>query len=271
MNPDQITFQAGDLPVAALAWGAPADRLALCLHGYPDTAWTWRHLGPRLAADGWRVVAPFMRGYAPTGVPADGDYSIAALGRDAVAIRDALGGGPESVLVGHDWGATATYAAAPTGAFARIVSMSVPPAPWLLAAARTPLGARQARHSWYMAYQQLPIEGTLDRLIPRLWSAWSPGYDGREDLERVFAALDTTERRRAALGYYRALRRARPGRMPVPRGPWLYLHGRQDGCMLADLVPDGESRAVVVDRAGHFLQLEQPEVVGELVAGFLSG
>src|ERR1700733_4610942 len=53
----------------------PADGpLALCLHGFPDTAHTWRHLVPRLADLGFRAVAPFMRGYAPTSVPADGAY-----------------------------------------------------------------------------------------------------------------------------------------------------------------------------------------------------
>ena len=46
--------------------------LALCLHGFPDSAWTWRHLLPALADAGYRAVAPFMRGYAPTSVPADG-------------------------------------------------------------------------------------------------------------------------------------------------------------------------------------------------------
>ncbi|MGW2200332.1 alpha/beta fold hydrolase, partial [Streptosporangium sp. NPDC001682] len=46
--------------------------LALCLHGFPDTAHTWRHLLPELAGRGYRAVAPFMRGYAPTSIPADG-------------------------------------------------------------------------------------------------------------------------------------------------------------------------------------------------------
>ena len=43
-----------------------------CLHGFPDSAWTWRHLLPELAAAGFRAVAPFLRGYTPTAVPADG-------------------------------------------------------------------------------------------------------------------------------------------------------------------------------------------------------
>ena len=65
--------------------------LALCLHGFPDHAWSFRHLLPDLAAAGFRAVAPFMRGYAPTTAPADGRYHTALLARDAVALIDALG------------------------------------------------------------------------------------------------------------------------------------------------------------------------------------
>ncbi len=61
-----------NIPFTALAWGPTDGPLALCLHGYPDTARTWRHLGPVLAERGWRVVAPYTRGYAPTGLAADG-------------------------------------------------------------------------------------------------------------------------------------------------------------------------------------------------------
>ena len=67
--------------------------LALCLHGFPDSAWTWRHLLPSLAAAGYRAVAPWLRGYAPTTVPTDGHYQAGMLGLDACALHQALGGG----------------------------------------------------------------------------------------------------------------------------------------------------------------------------------
>jgi len=75
-DPEVLTLDLPHLRVSALAWGPPDGRLALCLHGFPDTAWTWRHVGPILAAHGYRVVAPFSRGYAPTAIPDDGDYHI---------------------------------------------------------------------------------------------------------------------------------------------------------------------------------------------------
>ena len=63
---------ANDVEFAYLEAGSGP--LALCLHGFPDSAWTWRHLLPALADAGFRAVAPFLRGYAPTAVPADGRY-----------------------------------------------------------------------------------------------------------------------------------------------------------------------------------------------------
>ncbi len=109
------------LRLSALTWGPDDGPLALLLHGYPDTAWTWRHLGPELAADGYRVVAPFTRGYAPSDLAPDGRYGVGALVQDALAVHRLLGADDRAVIVGHDWGALTTYGAmhrAP-GAFRR--------------------------------------------------------------------------------------------------------------------------------------------------------
>lgn len=232
------------------------DPLVLCLHGYPDSAWTWRHVGPRLAERGYRVVAPFMRGYAPTDL-AEG-YSIRDLAADAVALRWALAGDDEPViLVGHDWGATAAYAV-PEGVFSRILTIAVPPPETLLRL--DPLtAARQLRRSWYIGFQQLPAvsERALDRLIPRLWRDWSPGHDATEDLEHFWEAVPTPAHRTAILSYYRALR------------PWqafrsvdtVYLHGTGDGCVL----PATAKGAHLIDGAGHFVQLERPDAVVDYV------
>ena len=103
----ELQVEAGGLSFGALAAGPESGPLALCLHGFPDTAHTYRHLLPELAAAGFRAVAPFSRGYAPTDVPADGRYQTGALARDANALHEALGGDERAVIVGHDWGAQA--------------------------------------------------------------------------------------------------------------------------------------------------------------------
>ncbi len=104
--------------------------LALCLHGFPDSAWTYRHLLPALADSGFRAVAPFLRGYAPSAVPADGRYQTGVLALDACGLHETLGGDAEAVIVGHDWGAMATYIAAnhEPDRWRRVVTMAVPPA-----------------------------------------------------------------------------------------------------------------------------------------------
>ena len=103
--------------------------LALCLHGFPDSAHTWRYLLPELAQLGFRAVAPFMRGYAPTGLAPNGAYQFGALVADVIALHDALGGDERAVLIGNDWGAEAAYGAASLAPerWRLLVTIAVPP------------------------------------------------------------------------------------------------------------------------------------------------
>src|SRR5688572_12007972 len=101
---DEIRYiDANGLKFAYLEQGAGP--LVLMLHGCPETARSWDHLRPRLAAKGYRAVSPFMRGYHPTGIP-ERDTDQETLARDAIALIEALGA-PEAVVIGHDWGALA--------------------------------------------------------------------------------------------------------------------------------------------------------------------
>jgi pimeloyl-ACP methyl ester carboxylesterase len=270
-----------------LTWGPGDGPLLLALHGFPDTAHTFRLLGPLLAEQGWRVVAPFLRGYGPSGVPSDGDYTVGALMADAVALHAALGGDARAVLVGHDWGAiTATgLGADPTSPFARVVALAVPPLPTLSPGRglwRPWLGGvvRQPRHSWYILANQVPglSERVFARLASRLWHDWSPGYDARSDLAHLLESVPDVERARAVVSYYRAAARPRGLRhlrQGPPLVPTLYLHGAQDGCLdprffdLAAARLHGDSAAALVAEAGHFLQVEQPQVVAAHLRDFL--
>ena len=282
--------------VKAMTWGSPDAPIALCLHGFPDTAYGWRKIAPRLVESGWRVVAPFMRGYAPSSIPADGSYHIGAVMDDALRVRTAAGGTERDVVIGHDWGALAAtgLAAMPDSPFAKAVIMSVPPP-----AAFSPIGRivdrgrlvrtlpRQVLRSWYIMYFQLPWfpERSASWIVPRLWRRWSPGYRAEQDLRHVDAAIGTPQSWRAALGTYRAtVRNTRPPARyaelnrrwtEAPILPSLYLHGRDDGCMTpafthwAEKVLPAGSEAAIVEHAGHFLQLEQPDKVADLVLAFI--
>lgn len=294
-DPQTVVFDLPRLQMSALQWGPSDGRLALCVHGFPDSAHSWRHVGPMLAARNFRVVAPFTRGYAPTGPASDGDYHAGALMDDLISLHQHLDGGNDAVLIGHDWGAwTANALAAfPGSPFSVYVSMALPPIGAIDVSGygfkrQLRMSVRQLRMSWYVLFFQLPYipERAVHRVVPRLWKDWSPaGADVRADVARTLEALPDTAHRRAAVGYYRSMfrfTRATPPyvglhrfRWKLPRKPMLILHGQQDGAMQAgyldrviDALPPG-SRVKAIADAGHFLQVDQPEAVVAAILEYL--
>jgi pimeloyl-ACP methyl ester carboxylesterase len=289
-----LTFHylaAGDGPLASgdrrpLASGdrrplASGDRrpLALLLHGFPDSAHTWRHLLPVLADAGFRAVAPWTRGYAPTDVAPDGDYRVSTLAADANALHEALGGGPDAVLIGHDWGAITAYGAAATAPerWRRVVTMAVPPP---AVASGAFFDYEQLKRSFYVYLFQTPLAelvAAADDLafIDNLWRDWSPSYDAGEDLAHVKDSLRTPDNLAAAIGYYRAMF-AGGVLGDSPPQPTLYLHGADDGAFLADRVHESkahlsaESEVKILPGCGHFLHLERPDEVNQLVTEWLT-
>lgn len=284
-QPESLEFRANGVDFSALAWGPENGSPALLVHGYPDTAWTWRHLGPALGEAGFRAIAPFLRGYAPTGLAPDDSYLIADIAADLIAIRNEVGGGAETSLIGHDWGAVAVWeiASAAPDSFGPKVAMAVPPPAVLIDVWKSvdsiPIGLRQLRMSWYFLLNQFGFTENLQgRMIPRLWRDWSPGYPAHQDLARVFESLPDRPRRRAALKYYRDNLRGGLSDLARirPAAPVLYLHGTTDGCGQVALgrtsesdLPPG-SRFEAIEGAGHFLQLEDPGTVNELVLEWVS-
>ncbi len=284
-----LELSANGIDFTCLATGSGP--LALCLHGYPDSAWTWRHLLPELAAAGYRAVAPFNRGYAPTSLAPDGRYQAGVLGVDANALHEELGGGADAVLIGHDWGAMGAYAAASLepDRWRRVVAAAVPVGPVNMAGF---LDHDQLRMSWYIFFQLTPL---ADMVVPadgyafirRLWADWSPGFDGPSSSIGSWRACPrrhtstppsrTTATRSSPSSRTPALEAAQNGIYEVPTQPLLYLHGTDDGCMSPTLAASsGEylaapgSRSVMIDDAGHFLQLERPDVVNAEILAFLA-
>ncbi|MDP4649934.1 MAG: alpha/beta hydrolase [Ilumatobacteraceae bacterium] len=288
----QHSISANDLNISYFAAGLDNDGpLVICLHGFPDSAHTWRHLLPRLADAGYRAVAPFLRGYAPTEVPTDGRFQTAASAMDALALRDALGGGADSVIIGHDWGAVITHIAANVrpDAFAKVVTMAVPPGNAVGVAFLSNLA--QIKRSWYMFFFQHPfadfVVGANDlAYIDMLWADWSPGFAATEELALLKPSLRDPANLQAALGFYRAtlgagyndpaLQSAQDMSSTIPPQPLLYLHGCTDGCMGAEVAEfaaaelTSNARAHFVDGAGHFLHLEKPNEVNDIILSFLA-
>jgi pimeloyl-ACP methyl ester carboxylesterase len=267
--------------------------LALCLHGFPDSAWTYRHLLPELAQAGYRAVAPFMRGYAPTEVPPDTHYHTSDLAADVAALHEALGGGKDAVLIAHDWGAVAAYggvALDPTR-WRRCAIMNVPP---LAVFGQVMFRYDQIKRSFYFWFFQMEISNTVvpaDDLafIDGLWADWSPGFQAQEELKHVKDCLRNPANLQAALGYYRSLFNAAkfgsPAGMeeqgavfgkPIPQ-PTLYLHGTQDGCIALDAETIKGVAAFVgpgseierIPGVGHFMLVEKPAEINARILRFL--
>ena len=282
----QRRIHANGVEFALLESGDPSGPLALCLHGFPDSAFTWRRLLPALASVGFHAVAPFQRGYAPTEVPVDGRYQSGVLGVDANALHEVLGADERAVIIGHDWGAPGAYAAvglAPER-WRHLVGMAVPPGEAMAVSFLTNLA--QLRRSWYMFFFQSPLADLVvpaDDLafIDTLWRDWSPGHDASTDLPAVKDALRDPANLSAALGYYRAtigaglkdpeLAEAQRLTGTMPTVPTLYLHGADDGCIGVEVAEHAAATAPanvtvrVVERAGHFLHLERTDEVHALV------
>jgi pimeloyl-ACP methyl ester carboxylesterase len=259
--------------------------LVLCAHGFPDDARTFRHQVKPLVDRGFRVVCPTMRGYAPSSVARSGRYDAEVLGQDLCGLADHFSPDKPVRLVGHDWGAIAAYAATAIAPdrFSHVVAMAVP---HIRSAGPRFLLPAQARRSWYIWMFQLRTiaEWRLAEndmaLIDRLWGDWSPSYmASKKDLDLIKAGIAT--RMPEVIGYYRAMfskasflgtsRRLLLSKTSVPA---LYLHGEEDGCIGVGLLEGVEKNFTAgvsvqrIDRAGHFVHLEKPDVVNPLLLDF---
>lgn len=266
--------------------------LVLCLHGFPDNPHTYDDLMPHLAEAGYRVIAPYMRGYRPTGPAPDGRYDAALLGLDAEALIDKLGGGEAAAVIGHDWGAFATYAVA---AFApnkigRIVSLAIAHPGALLG--ELGLNYEVIKGGWHAYFFQMPgaekavAHNDFDFLL-KWWQDASPEFDIPseviESVKETFRQEGTIE---AAINYYRHTFNP-AGRDPALADlsekisgpttlPCLAFHGTRDrpGRLETfnnmDHLFTGPLEKVIIEGTGHFMHLEQPERINRKIIEFLS-
>jgi pimeloyl-ACP methyl ester carboxylesterase len=131
--------------------------LVLLAHGFPESWYSWRHQISALAAGGFHVVAPDMRGYGKSDAPQAVDqYTILHLVGDMVGVLNALGA-PTAVIVGHDWGATVAWQAAliRPDRFRAVAALSVPFRPRGTAPPTT-LMPRTENAQFYQLYFQEP-------------------------------------------------------------------------------------------------------------------
>ena len=282
-------IKANGLRFKLLASGS-GDRLALCLHGFPELAFSWRNQLPVLADLGFRAWAPDLRGYGGTDRPQGlHEYSLEKLMDDVAALIDASGA-KETVLVAHDWGGVIAwyFALRRIRPLSRLVMMNIPHPAVFERVLRE--GWRQRLRSWYVLFFQIPwLPERLFRM--RNASLVTEAFRGMAVDKSRFPEEVLDVYRQAALqpgaltamiNYYRALvrgggqRRQRSLGYPRIDVPTLMIWGEQDTALGKELtygteafVPNLVLRYLA--NASHWVQQDAPDEVNAILREWLAG
>lgn len=281
-----VIVTAGALDVAVELHGPEDGQPVVLLHGFPDDVRSWDGVAPPLAAAGYRVVVPYLRGYGPTryrdpATPRSGQQ--AALGADLLALMDALGIG-QALLAGYDWGGRAACIVAAlwpervrglvsaTGYNIQDIAKSTVPA--------DPERELRYWYQWYLHTERGVAGLTANRaaFCRLLWKLWSPTYPLTDAEYAVTAAsfgnpdfvatvVQSYRHRHKAAAGDPALEgiEARLAAQPPITVPTVVLHGAEDG---VDPPANSENetrrfpgryRREVIADAGHFLPREAPQ------------
>lgn len=269
-----------------VATAGEGDRLALCLHGFPENSYSFRAQLPLFARLGYRAWAPDLRGYGKTTRPLGIDaYAIEKLEADVAGLIDAAKA-REVVLVGHDWGGGIawSFAAHSVRPIDRLIVMNCPHPICFEKGLRKPA---QLRRSWYMFFFQLPI-------VPE----WYLGARRAERVARAFRGMAVDKSRfpddvldvyrdaasepgalTAMINYYRAMfrgiRRARHRGFDEITIPTLLIWGEEDTALGKELTFETgryvRNLAVrYLPGVSHWVQQEAPEAVNALIEEWLA-
>jgi pimeloyl-ACP methyl ester carboxylesterase len=282
------TVRTAALEIAYEESGPANGRPVILLHGFPDDVHAYDSVAPSLAAAGWHVLVPYLRGYGPTrflAAEARRSGQQAALGRDLADFIDALGL-ERAVLAGYDWGGRAACIVAalwPERAAGLVtiggyniqdIAGSAQPGP--------PATEHRRWYQWYFHTERgrAGLMANRRALCRLLWELWSPNYrfdDGT--YEQTAASFDNDDFVEVVIQSYRHRYGTAPGdpaldatearlaRQPPITVPTISLHGECDGVSPPDRTGReachfaGPFQSRVVPIAGHFLPREAPEAV----------
>lgn len=254
--------------------------LVVLLHGFPEFWYAWRKQIPALAAAGFRVVAPDLRGYnlsdKPEGIAS---YAVTEVMEDVAGLIRHLGD-ERAHLAGHDWGGVVGWwmAMLRPELLERMVIVNAPH-PRIFA--RELMKPKQMLKSWYAMFFQLPaVPEAAIRLngyaaIERIFrhDPAHPGAYTEEDVQRYKEAISRPGALTAMLNYYRAARRdLRPETRRIDT-PTLLIWGEKDQALNVEnsegLEPHVSNlRVVRLPDATHWVPAEAPERVSELMISF---
>lgn len=256
--------------------------LVLLLHGFPEYWGGWRRQIDALAAAGYRVWAPDLRGYHLSDKPKGVDeYRLDKLAGDVLGLIDAAGV-EKALLVGHDWGAAVAWWAAyrQPERIEKMVVMSAPHPQVLMETLRN--SWEQRRKSWYMYLFRLRYvpESVLGArnwrgLENSMRSTARPDTFSDEEMAQYRKAWAQPGALTAMINYYRALFAHRPGLIldSSINVPTLMIMGEQDEIMVDEMAQTSiglceEGALVTIPEATHWLHHEQPGQINELLLDF---
>ncbi len=292
------SVRTGALEIAFLDTGPADGPPVLLLHGFPDDPACYDGVAPVLAAEGHRVLVPYLRGYGPTRfldarTPRSGQQ--AALGADLLALVDALGIG-QAILVGYDWGGRAACIVAAlwperVRGLVSITGYNIQD----IARAHSPAPAEQEYRFWYQWYfhterGRAGLEQNRRNLCRLMWRLWSPNYQfDEETFARTAASFDNPDFVDVVVQSYRHRYADAPGDpaleaieqllalQPTITVPTINLHGACDGVIPVDASAGharyftGPYRRGVIAGAGHFLPREAPTEVVDAIRALRNG
>ncbi len=251
-------------------------RPVVLLHGFPDSGRLWRHQVPALAAAGFKVIVPDLRGYGRSDKPAAVNaYTMDLLVGDVLAVLDAAGA-DRAHVVGHDWGAGVAWATALMAAdrVEHLVAMSVGHPATFFAE-----GFEQYEKSWYMLLFQ--FTGIAEQWLSADDWANFRAWGRHPDTDAAIAELEANGSLNPGLNYYRANippERFLPsgGLQPPPiQAPTMGVWSSGDFALTEGQMTRsaghvaGPWRYERLDGPGHWMQIEAPDAVNRLLLDFL--
>jgi pimeloyl-ACP methyl ester carboxylesterase len=290
--PQLSHVRAGDLDIAYAQFGSPLGRPVILLHGWPYDIHAFHEVAPRLAAEGLRVIVPYLRGFGETRFRSSRTFrngQPAALAMDTLRMMDALQI-PHAILAGFDWGARSADIIA--ALWPERCSGLVAVSGYLIssqAAGQAPLAPAAELQWWYQFYfatdrGRAGYEKHRRDFAQLIWRLGSPRWNfDAQTFERSAAALDNPDHVAIVIHNYRwrlGLAKGDPrleglerrlATRPVIRVPTITLEGNANGAphpdpaAYADRFSGPYAHRLIHDGIGHNLPQEAPDEFAQAV------